>query len=193
MNPENTTFLMDWDRTQFDVNALKRLFKKTVGTEFPRGVRFSNVHAQQMKERDNQIDGSYLLYSDVIQFLDEATTEGYEIILFSEGDYEGQVFKIKLTGIQSKYYPNYKKQIYTDKMTNFPAIISALPPNTRLLLFDDKLSILQKASQIASQYPQIDLLTVWVNRSDNSIQTIDNFSPDITISTLLEIEKYKYI
>jgi phosphoglycolate phosphatase-like HAD superfamily hydrolase len=105
------------------------------------------------------------LYPDTIPALDKLKHKN-TLGIYSEGNHDFQITKLKLSGIFDYFDPNF---IFIHRRKIDPVIISSLPENTTIV--DDRTDVIDSLSQYAN------LSLVWLNRKDNSqhpfIQTVN--------------------
>jgi len=105
------------------------------------------------------------LYPDTIPALDKLKLKN-TLGIYSEGNHDFQITKLKLSGIFDYFDPNF---IFIHRRKIDPVIISSLPENTTIV--DDRTDVIDSLSQYAN------LSLVWLNRKDNSqhpfIQTVN--------------------
>lgn len=115
---------------------------------------------------------------DVLSKLSKIATLG----IFSEGETEFQINKIKKTRIK-KYFSKNHIYIVGEKEIHLQEILIKYKDN-RFFLVDDKLSILHKAKET---FPYI--FTIWIKRGKyaQNQKSIEGFIPDAIIESLKDI------
>lgn len=119
---------------------------------------------------------------DEIGLLLEKLSKTATLAIFSKGETDFQINKLKKTGID-KYFTKDFIDIVEDKTYEFERVIDKYK-NYEIYLIDDRISNLEIAKRHRS-----DIKTIWVERGPFAIKDT-NFVPDKSISDLGELEEY---
>lgn len=180
MKQKNLKYLIfDLDRTLFDtgtlINRMEKPAKETVGA-FTLEIA-ERVNWNKIKPRD-------LVYPEVFKVLSSFQKKGYILYLWSDGDIEGQIFKLKFTGLD-KFFSKDKRFIFEkDKEKKIPQILKKIPQKAEIWLFDDKPTKLRDSKILAPR-----IKTVLSCRGPWWQTEVVNFEPDYKIKDLKDLKE----
>ncbi|GAG08511.1 unnamed protein product [marine sediment metagenome] len=130
-----------------------------------------------------KINLNKLVYPGVFEALARWQKKNYFLILFSEGDIKGQLFKLKFSGL-GKFFSKDKRFIFENKKEKeLPKILKKIPKEAKVWLFDDKPSKLKSAKDINRK-----IKVVLVCHGPWWKTKIPGFKPDYKIKNLKELE-----
>ncbi|MCL5435245.1 MAG: hypothetical protein M1405_02545 [Patescibacteria group bacterium] len=123
----------------------------------------------------------YALYDETTPTIKELW-RNVDLGIFSKGETEFQNNKLNKTGLK-KYFKRNNVHIFEDKNANLKDVLSKYV-NFKIFLVDDKLPVLYE-----SKLSMPSIVTIWIKRGPfaENQQPIKNFSPDITVNSLVNL------
>ncbi len=179
MTNKPTYLIFDLDYTLFDTDQLKRLVGHitTVDARIFNQTQINRLKTKKITEN--------LLFHGVIDQLLRLKSKGYHLLIQTEGDQKGQQWKIDHTGLGA-VIPKQSQYIYWNKKISYlNEIIDNIPKDAKVYYFDDKPT---KLRAIKRHHPKI--LTVLVCQGPWWHLKLTDFTPDYTIKTIQEIERF---
>lgn len=169
--------LLDLDRVLFDTDTLLG----ATGDKESLGV-FTLEKAKTVNWK--KVSPEKLLYPEVKKVLLTLEKLDWELVLWSEGEIAGQLFKIKYTGL-GKIFPKKKRLLFDDKAKHFNDIWEKFGTDwSNCWLVDDKPAVLQLAKRLKPA-----IKTVLMCRGPWWKIKVAGFKPDHKISNLRELLK----
>lgn len=163
--------IFDLDRTLFNTQLLldncedRNLFKNGFNLDF-----IDTVCWQKIKSK--------LAYDDVVSFLDLCRDKKISTYIFSQGNYDGQWFKLEISGLINHFLKE-NIFIFDDKVRQLDNLRDLFLKDA--IYIDDREDYLLKAKQI---YPN---LTIALIIRDNSQVFIKNSLIDYQVNSLNKI------
>lgn len=136
---KNKLIIFDLDRVLFDTDALINF----AGDSEANGP-FTPAHARKLDWQK----APNLLYSGTKEFLKKIDGHGWQKILFSEGNIEGQRLKLKLTGLD-RFFEKKRQFIFENKVLEMKKVLTKIKRRFAYRWYiDDKPSMLNEAKKI---------------------------------------------
>jgi hypothetical protein len=84
-----------------------------------------------------------LVYPHVFDLLDKAQKKGYQLLLFSEGNIDGQLYKLKISQLD-RFFPAKQRFIFSSKkIEQIAKVLENIPDQSIVWYLDDKPSYLR--------------------------------------------------
>lgn len=174
--------IFDLDNTLFNTGFLVQAAGKQ-GVVMKRGVGGFDT-ALVKKINWQAINSQGLVFDQVFEILTSFQKKGYNLFLFSDGDREGQLFKLEFSGLD-KFFSSEKRYIFEkDKEKEISQILEKIPSNAEIWYFDDKQYKLESVKRTNGK-----IKTVLVCQGPWWQTEIPGFEPDYKIKEFKEARK----
>lgn len=174
--------IFDLDRVLFDTGELIKILEEK-GIKVKDQVGAFNLKIAKKVDWP-RINTENLVYPGIFKLLSDLKKNDYCLYLLSEGNIEGQLFKLRASGLD-KFFPPAKRFIFeNEKEKKVAQILKKIPKKAEIWLFDDKPSKLKIVKDSDER-----IQTVLVCRGLWWQTKIPGFKPDYKIKDLTEIEE----
>lgn len=153
-----------------------------------RGHKKGEVFKSDMAPRINfkAFQLEELVYPDVVEVLETLQKRGATLLLFSEGDKEGQLYKLRELSGLGEFFPQERRFIYEDKkkVELIAEVLDSTLAGVDIWAVDDKPEALKSIKECDES-----INTVLMCQGSHWKKALSNFEPDYKVRNLTELER----